>query len=80
MNTSKRGLASADEDTRERVAHQGGKAAQASGHAHKLTSQERSKGGKHSSGSFDQRPREEVREIGRKGGRASHGGGRPKGS
>lgn len=77
-NKPKRGLASADEETKKRVARQGGKAAQASGHAHKLTDEERSRGGKHSSGSFDKRPREEVQAIGRKGGKASRGGGRPK--
>lgn len=73
-NNDKRGLASADEETRARVAHEGGKAAQESGRAHKLTEEERSRGGKHSSGSFDKRPREEVQEIGRKGGKASHRG------
>lgn len=74
----KRGLASADEETRRRVAQMGGRAAQASGRAHRLTKEERIMGGRHSSGSFDKRPHEEVQEIGRKGGRASQGGGRPR--
>jgi len=47
---SKRGLASADMETRERVASEGGKASQRSGRAHKLTLDERRKGGQSSHG------------------------------
>ena len=69
-----KGLASADEATRERVAHEGGiarkqqganyielghkggKAAQANGHAHRLTDEERSMGGSNSGGNFKNNP------------------------
>lgn len=67
----KRGLASANEETRKRVASQGGRAAQSSGHAHILTSDERSRGGKNSPGNFAKRPKDEVQKIGRKGGKSS---------
>lgn len=46
----KRGLASADPLTRERVARAGGKASQRSGKAHKLTPEERRRGGESSHG------------------------------
>lgn len=75
---SKRGLASADEETRREVSKMGGKASQQSGHAHKLTDEERSRGGRRSSGNFANRPKEEVSEIGRRGGEASHAGRRRK--
>ncbi|MFA6422648.1 MAG: general stress protein [Candidatus Buchananbacteria bacterium] len=48
--TTKRGLASADMATRERVASEGGKASQRSGRAHRLTLEERRKGGQASHG------------------------------
>lgn len=66
-DTANRGLASADEETRERVAHEGGVAAQQSGHAHKLTEDERSKGGSNSGGNFKNDPGRAA-EAGRKGG------------
>jgi len=47
---SKRGLASADTPTRERVARAGGEASQRSGRAHKLTLDERRRGGQSSHG------------------------------
>ncbi len=47
---AKRGLGSATQETRERVAREGGKAAQRSGKAHKLTTEERRKGGQSSRG------------------------------
>lgn len=71
MANDDRGLASADEQTKKRVAHEGGearkdqganysdmgqkggKAAQKSGNAHELTSEDRSKGGKASSSKQD---------------------------
>ncbi len=68
---SKRGLASADPETRRRVAQKGGKAAQASGRAHQLTREERSRGGKNSSGGFQSMTPEQVREYARQGGKAS---------
>lgn len=43
-----RGLASADESTRRRVAQMGGRASYLSGRGHRLTNEERSKGGKNS--------------------------------
>ena len=66
-NASKRGLASADEETRSRVARVGGVAAQQSGHAHRLTDKERSKGGSNSGGNFKNNP-SRAAEAGRKGG------------
>lgn len=68
----KRGLASSSIKIRKQVASLGGRAAQLSGRAHMLTREERSKGGKHSSGNFANRSREEVQQIGRKGGIARH--------
>lgn len=47
---SKRGLASANMATRERVASEGGKASQRSGRAHRLTPEERRRGGQSSHG------------------------------
>ena len=85
MADDKRGLASADEATRRRVASQGGRAvsqdpehmseigkkggqaAQQSGHAHRLTDEERSRGGTMSGGNFANDPLR-AREAGRKGG------------
>lgn len=67
----KRGLAATDEATRARVARLGGQAAQRSGRAHKLTLEERRRGGRHSSGNFRNRPAAEVKQIARQGGLAS---------
>ncbi len=69
---STRGLASADKETRQRVASRGGQSAQASGRAHKLTNEERRRGGMNSPGNFANRPEQEVREIARRGGQAAH--------
>lgn len=76
-----RGFAAMDDDRQREIASQGGQAAQSSGRAHRLTPEERSRGGQHSGGNFANRDRKEVVEIGRKGGQASHGGssGRQKG-
>ena len=61
-----------NDPTRAREAGQkGGKAAQQSGHAHKLTSDERSEGGSKSSGNFKNDP-QRAREAGRMGGSNSH--------
>ena len=47
---NKQGFAAMDEDKQREIASKGGHAAQESGHAHKLTSEERSEGG-HKGGS-----------------------------
>jgi len=62
-----------DEEKQREIAREGGHAAQASGHAHELTPEERSRGGQHSSGNFANRSKEEVAEIGRKGGQSRRG-------
>lgn len=69
MANSKRGLASADQATRERVAREGGKAAQKSGHAHEIA-REASRGGQaaQASGHAHQLTRQERVQ----GGRNSH--------
>jgi general stress protein YciG len=70
---SNRGLASANEETRRRVAKAGGQAAQASGRAHRLTTEERRRGGRNSPGNFAHRSQAEIKSIAHKGGLASHG-------
>lgn len=56
-----------DSQTRSEIGSMGGQAAQRSGRAHRLTSEERSKGGRMSSGKF-QKGSQRAREAGRKGG------------
>lgn len=67
---SARGLASASPEVRKRVAQSGGWATQKSGRAHKLTSAEKSRGGKNSSTNFARLPLEEVQRLARLGGKA----------
>lgn len=64
----KRGMAAASPETRARVASIGGKAAHASGRAHKLTIAERRRGGQNTQSNFKNRSNAEVAELGRKGG------------
>ncbi len=71
--SDRRGLASADDETRQRVASMGGKAAHQSGNAHEFDSNEAREAGR-KGGSVVSRNREHMREIGRKGGRNSHRG------
>lgn len=59
-----------DEEKQREIASKGGQAAQSSGHAHRLTDEERRRGGQNSGGNFANRPTEEVQAIGRKGGQA----------
>lgn len=59
-----------DPEQQRRIASEGGQAAQESGHAHKLTAEERSRGGQNSGGNFANRPTEEVQDIARRGGKA----------
>lgn len=69
---SGRGLASADEKTRARVARAGGEAVSRDrGHMAEIGR----KGGRASGGNFKNDPKRASR-AGREGGRASHGGGR----
>lgn len=72
---SKRGLASADQETRERVASEGGKAAHAQGTAHEWNSEEAKEAGRKGGKSISS-DKEHMSEIGRRGGQGSHGGGR----
>jgi general stress protein YciG len=72
---SGRGLASADQETRERVASIGGKAAHEQGTAHEWDSNEAREAGRKGGESVSQ-DKEHMSEIGRKGGENSHGGGR----
>ena len=67
---SKRGLASADPETRQRVARMGGKAAHERGVAHEFTSEEARAAGK-KGGQAVSRDREHMREIGKRGGESS---------
>lgn len=67
---SKRGLASADPETRQRVARQGGKAAHQQGVAHEFTSEEARAAGR-KGGQAVSRDREHMREIGKRGGESS---------
>ena len=59
-----------DDEKQRDIASKGGQAAQSSGHAHRLTDEERKRGGQNSGGNFANRPTEEVQAIGRKGGQA----------
>lgn len=70
QGSSNRGFAAMDEEKQRDIASKGGQAAQASGHAHQLTDEERRRGGQNSGGNFANRPTEEVQAIGRKGGEA----------
>lgn len=60
------------ENKKREIASKGGRAAQMSGRAHHLTSDERRRGGSNSPRNFKNRPISEVREMGRRGGRARH--------
>ncbi len=71
--SDRRGLASASEETRKRVASLGGKAAHASGNAHEFDSEEARNAGR-KGGEAVSRNREHMAAIGRKGGANSHGG------
>lgn len=71
--SDRRGLASASEETRKRVASMGGKAAHASGNAHEFDSEEARAAGR-KGGEAVSRNREHMAAIGRKGGANSHGG------
>jgi uncharacterized protein len=62
-----RGLASADEETRKRVASEGGRAAHEKGTAHEFTSEEAREAGR-KGGKSVARDKEHMSEIGRKGG------------
>jgi general stress protein YciG len=72
---SRRGLASADEETRQRVSSEGGRAAHQKGTAHEFDSEEAREAGR-KGGESVSRNREHMSEIGRKGGEKSRGGGR----
>ena len=80
--TSKRGFAALDPEERKRIASRGGKAAHASGNAHRYTSEEARKygslGGKaaHLRGVAHTFTPAEAREAGKKGGRHSRKGSR----
>lgn len=65
----KQGFAAMTEEKRKEIARKGGHAVQSRGVAHKLSYEERSRGGKQSSGNFKFRP-EAAKEAGRKGGKA----------
>lgn len=71
MAQDERGFAAMPEKQQRAVASQGGQAAQASGRAHTLTEEERSKGGQRSGGNFANNPQRASR-AGREGGRISH--------
>lgn len=71
-NTSKRGLAMADEATRKRVAQAGGRAS-----AQKMSAEQRSRIGQEGGRArMQQMDEQERREFAAMGGRASRGGGR----
>lgn len=72
MKKPGRGLASADEETRKRVARQGGKAAHEQGKAHEFTSEEAREAGR-KGGQIVSQNRQHMSEIGRKGGENSSG-------
>ncbi|MFA6427686.1 MAG: stress-induced protein [Candidatus Magasanikbacteria bacterium] len=65
----KQGFLSMTVKQRQAIARKGGQSAHATGKAHKLTFEERSKGGQKSQGNFKYRP-EAAKEAGRKGGKA----------
>ncbi len=64
---SKGGQASSSKQDMSEIGRKGGQAAQKSGHAHELTTEERSRGGSESGGNFKNDP-ERASEAGRKGG------------
>jgi general stress protein YciG len=66
-SSHRRGLASADQATRQRVASQGGRAAHAKGTAHEWTSEEAREAGR-KGGKVVSQDRQHMSEIGRKGG------------
>lgn len=66
-NNDNKGFASMDPEKQRDIASKGGHAAQESGHAHKLTEEERSEGGSHSGGNFKNDP-ERASEAGKIGG------------
>ena len=68
---SKGGQSSSAKQDMKKLGQKGGQAAQKSGNAHKLTNEERSKGGQNSPTNFANRPIEEVEELARKGGIAA---------
>lgn len=76
-DTSNRGFASMDEDKQREIASKGGKAAHEKGTAHEFTSEEAREAGK-KGGEASSQDRERMSEIGREGGKNSHGGGRKK--
>jgi general stress protein YciG len=76
-DTSKRGFASMDEDKQREIASKGGQAAHAKGTAHEFTSEEAREAGRKGGETVSQ-DREHMAEIGREGGKNSHGGGRKK--
>ena len=74
MIQSKGGQSSSAKQDMRKLGQKGGKAAQRSGNAHRLTNEERSKGGQNSPTNFANRPIEEVEEFARRGGIASRSG------
>lgn len=76
-DTSKRGFASMDEDKQREIASKGGHAAHEKGTAHEFTSEEAREAGRKGGETVSQ-DREHMAEIGREGGKHSHGGGRKK--
>ncbi|MBU7586255.1 MAG: stress-induced protein [Nostoc sp. TH1S01] len=76
-DTSKRGFASMDEDKQREIASKGGHAAHEKGTAHEFTSEEAREAGR-KGGETVSKDREHMAEIGREGGKQSHGGGRKK--
>jgi uncharacterized protein len=74
-DTSKRGFASMDDDKQREIASKGGQAAHEKGTAHEFTSEEAREAG-HKGGEAVSQDREHMSEIGREGGKNSHGGGR----
>ncbi|MFH7030831.1 MAG: KGG domain-containing protein [Heteroscytonema crispum UTEX LB 1556] len=74
-DTSNRGFASMDEDKQREIASKGGRAAHEKGTAHEFTSEEAREAGQKGGEAVSQ-DREHMAEIGREGGKSSHGGGR----
>lgn len=68
-----RGFAGMDEDKQREIASKGGKAAHEKGTAHEFTSEEAREAGR-KGGESVSKDREHMAEIGREGGRQSHGG------
>jgi uncharacterized protein len=73
--TSNRGFASMDPQRQREIASAGGRAAHALGVAHEFTSEEARAAGR-KGGEAVSRDREHMRQIGKKGGENSQGGGR----